>query len=192
MPEQTSVLIGILDRILAATDKDRICIGDLVQAIGSASFTPVLLIPALAVVSPLSGIPLFSAVMGMLIFLVSSKMLLRRGQLWLPGWILRRRIDSARVRSAFTRLRPVMAWLDAHTHARLTAFVHRPLVFVPQALCVLSGLTMPFLEFIPFSSSLVGGAVALLAFGMLARDGLFVVLGSSLYLVPVWLFFHIT
>lgn len=192
MSEQSTVLVGIVDRILAVADREQVGVDDLVQAVGRASFAPVLLIPAIAVASPLSGIPLFSAVMGMLIFLVSLQMLLRRDQLWLPAWLLRRKTNGARVRSVFARVRPVMTWLDAHTYARLTAFVHRPLVFVPQTLCVLSGLVMPFLEFVPFSSSVLGCAVALLAFGMLARDGLFVMLGLALYLAPVWLVFQIT
>nr|WP_256327092.1 exopolysaccharide biosynthesis protein [Roseicitreum antarcticum] len=181
-----------VNRILAATDKEQVSVEDLVQAIGHASFTPVLLIPAIAVASPLSGIPMFSALMGILIFLVSLQMLLRRDRLWLPKWLLNRKTSSARVRLVFERLRPAMTWLDAHTYARLTAFVHRPLIFIPQTLCVLSGLIMPFLEFVPFSSSLVGGAVALLAFGMFARDGLFVMLGLALYLGPVWLVLHVT
>ncbi len=192
MSEQSAVLVGIVDRIVEATHSEQVCVDDLVQAVGRASFPPVLLIPAIAVASPLSGIPLFSAMMGMLIFLVSLQMLLRRDQLWLPGWLLRRKTNSARVRLVFLRLRPAMAWLDAHTYARLTVFVHRPLIFIPQTFCVLSGLIMPFLEFVPFSASLVGGAVALLAFGMLARDGLFVLLGLALYLGPLWLVFHVT
>jgi len=190
--EKSAVLVGIVDRIVEATHCEQVCFDDLVQAVGRASFPPVLLIPAIAVVSPLSGIPLFSTVMGMLIFLVSLQMLLRRDQLWLPGWLLRRKTNSARVRLVFLRLRPAMAWLDAHTYARLTVFVHRPLIFIPQTFCVLSGLIMPFLEFVPFSASLVGGAVALLAFGMLARDGLFVMIGLALYLGPLWLVFHVT
>ncbi|WEF26043.1 exopolysaccharide biosynthesis protein [Paracoccus sp. S3-43] len=38
---------------------------------------------------------------------------------------------------------------------------------------------MPFLERVPFTSSLLGATVRLLAFGMLARDGLFTVLGLA-------------
>jgi hypothetical protein len=192
LSDRTGILAGIVDRIVAATQKEQVGIDDLVQAIGHASFTPVLLIPAIAVASPLSGIPMFSALMGMMIFLVSLQMLLRRDELWLPRWLLNRKTNSVRVRLVFERLRPAMAWLDAHTYSRLTAFVHRPLIFIPQVLCVLSGLLMPFLEFVPFSSSLVGGAVALLAFGMLARDGLFVMLGLALYLGPVWLVLYVT
>lgn len=192
MSTEKAILVGIVDRVIEAAEQEDVAVDDLVQAVGRAGFTPVLLVPAIAVVSPLSGIPLFSSFMGMLIFLVSAQMLLRREQLWLPSWILRRKTNSARVKSVFLRLRPFFAWLDAHTYSRLTAFVHRPLVFLPQSLCTVSGLMMPFLEFIPFSASLLGTAVALLAFGMLARDGLFVMIGITLYFGPVLLFFHIT
>lgn len=58
--------------------------------------------------------------------------------------------------------------------------------FYFQIVCVLFDLAVLFLEFVQFSSSLVGGAVALLACGMLAREKLFVMLGLSLYLGPVW------
>lgn len=172
MLEGRNSLVGLVDRIMSETKEDKVAMKDLVEAIGHASFTPLLLIPAVAVATPLSGIPLFSTSMGVLIFLVSIQMLLRRDHLWLPGWLLARQAKSARVRATFKRIRPVMAWLDTHTHERLLALVHRPLIFVPQLFCVITGLVMPFLEFVPFSSSLAGVAVALLAFGMLARDGL--------------------
>lgn len=192
MSEEKANLTAIVDRIIEATQKEHLYIDELVEAIGQASFTPVLLLPALAVVSPLSGIPLFSTVMGFVIFLVAFQMLLGRDQLWLPQWLLRHKTSSPRVRSVLQRLRPVLIWLDEHTYARLKAFVHRPLIFIPQLLCVLSGLMMPFSEFVPFSSSLIGGAVALLAFGMLARDGLFVILGLAVYVVPILLVFYVT
>ncbi len=192
MSEDKAILTAIVDRVVEATHKEQVDINDLVQAIGHVSFTPVLLLPAIAVATPLSGIPLFSTLMGVLIFLVAVQMLFRRDQLWLPKWLLRRKTNSARVRSVFQRLRPALAWLDNRTYARLTAFVHRPLIFIPQILCVLSGLLMPFLEFVPFSASLVGGAVALLAFGMLARDGLFVILGLTVYVSPILLVLYVT
>lgn len=192
MSEEKVTLAAIVDRVIEATYKEQVDINDLVQSIGHASFTPLLLFPAIAVATPLSGIPLFSSLMGVLIFLVAVQMLFRRDQLWLPQWLLRRKTNSSRVRSVFQRLRPALEWLDTHTYARLAAFVHRPLIFISQILCVLSGLMMPFLEFVPFSSSLIGSAVALLAFGMLARDGLFVIFGLTVYVSPILLVFYFT
>lgn len=191
MLEGQKSLTGLVDRIVDVTDEDKVGLDRLVEAVGHASFTPLLLIPAIAVATPLSGIPLFSTMMGILIFLVSVQMLFRREHLWFPQWLLRRKADSTRVKATFERIRPVMQWLDTHTHERLSFLVHRPLIFIPQILCVLTGLMMPFLEFVPFSSSLAGIAVALLAFGMLARDGLFIVFGFVPYAGLLWLVLRI-
>lgn len=187
MSEAQYSLNSLVDRIIDTTDAEKVSVDRLVDAVGHASFTPLLLIPAVAVATPLSGIPLFSSMMGVLIFLVAVQMLFRRDHLWFPQWLLRRNADSGRVRAAFERVRPVMKWLDSHTHERLSVLVYRPLVFVPQILCVLTGLFMPFLEFVPFSSSLAGIAVAVLALGMLARDGLYIVFGFIPYVGLAWL-----
>lgn len=192
MLEGRNSLAGLIDRIVHVSENEQVKVKDLVEAIGEASFTPLLLIPAVAVATPLSGIPLFSTSMGLLIFLVASQMLLRCDHLWLPLWLLQRHAKGSRTKVAFEKSRPVMVWLDKHTHERLGFLLHRPLIFLPQVLCVVTGMLMPFFEFIPFSSSLAGIAVALLAFGMLARDGLFIALGFIPYVGLRWLILGVT
>lgn len=183
-------LVGLLDNLSEATKAEKISLDDLVQSVGDASFAPLLLIPSIAVATPLSGIPLFSSLMGMLIFLVAIQMLFRRDHLWLPKWLLQREMETARIRSNIERLHPFLTWLDNQSRARLSVLSHRPLVFIPQAVCVVSGLALPALEFVPFSSSIVGVAVALLALGMLARDGLIIALGLVPYAGLAWLLYR--
>ena len=48
---------------------------------------------------------------------------------------------------------------------------------VTLALCVLIPLGWPFLEILPLVSSFGAGTVALLAFGLFTRDGVYVLLG---------------
>jgi len=182
MTTRSTKLIQILEELEQVGDDDTVTVGALVLAIGHVSFAPLLVIPAVALVTPLSGIPLFSSVMGIMIFLVSVQMLFRREHLWLPAWLLKLTASRARVQAAFRFIRPVAGWLDRRTHTRLTLLTHRPLVFIPQLLCVLSGLFLPLLEFVPFSSSLVGVAIALLGIGMMARDGAIVFLAVLPYL----------
>jgi hypothetical protein len=177
----------IIDRVLDAAQDDLTDIRTILRSFGRASFTPVLLLPAIAVATPLSGIPLFSSLMGVLIALVSAQMLARRRHLWLPDWILRREIRGEKLKAAFTRIRPVADWIDGHTAQRFRLLSHRPLIYVPQLICLASGLVMPFLEFVPFSSSVVGVGVAILALGMLARDGVVIVLGLLPYAGAAWL-----
>ncbi len=180
-PPPPATLPEIIDRVVEAAEADIVDLDTVLRSFGRASFTPILLLPAIAVATPLSGIPFFSALMGILIVLVSSQMLLRRRYLWLPQWILRREVAGDRIRAAFTRIRPIGVWIDQHTAQRFRAFVTQPFILVPQVLCLLSGLSMPVLEFVPFSSSILGVGVIFLALGMLTRDGVVVLLALLPY-----------
>jgi hypothetical protein len=44
-------------------------------------------------------------------------------------------------------------------------------------MCTILPIGWPFLEFVPFASSTGGATVALFAFGLFTRDGLYVLLG---------------
>ncbi|VDS08333.1 Exopolysaccharide synthesis, ExoD [Paracoccus haematequi] len=162
-----------------ASDGDTTTVGQIVESLGENSLTPNLIFVALAVVSPLSGIPLFSSICGITIALISTQMLVGRDHLWLPGFVMSRQIDSGRLDRALQALRRPAGWLDRITRPRLRLLVRGPVRKLTQALCMICGMTMPFLEVVPFTSTLLGAVVSLLAFGMLARDGLFTVLGLA-------------
>lgn len=175
-----ATIFGLMLRIEAvARTADRTRLRDVVDALGRDSFIPQLMIPALAVVSPLSGVPLFSSLCGITIALVSAQMLLQRDRIWLPRWMLDRQIDSGRLLAAAERMKRPAAWLDRITRRRLRVLVWPPMLWVAQAVCLACGLMMPFLELVPFTSSILGAVVSLLAFGMLARDGLFTLMGLA-------------
>ncbi|QBX33316.1 exopolysaccharide biosynthesis protein [Paracoccus liaowanqingii] len=170
-------ITAMTDRVREAASDETISVAQITAALGRDSLPPNLMIPALAVVSPLSGVPLFSSVCGLLIALISAQMLLGRDHVWLPGFLMRRKLGAARVRGALDWMRRPAGFLDRITAERLTVLVRRPMRWITQALCLCCGLLMPFLELIPFTSSMMGVVVSLLAFGMLARDGLFTALG---------------
>ena len=180
-------LPGLVDQVLDAAEADNVDLRTILDTVGQASFAAILLLPALAVATPLSGIPFFSSLMGILICLVSVQMLARRPVLWLPRWVLDRQIKGETLRRAFGRLRPAMQWLDRHTTRRWRIFAHRPLIFIPQLLCLISGSVMPLLEFVPFTSSVLGVGVAVLALGMLTRDGVVMTIALIPYGLGIWL-----
>lgn len=186
-PPQVTSLTEIIDEVIAVAGSDRVSLRDVIRAVGDASFAPILLLPALSVATPLSGIPLFSTLMGVVIFLISIQMLMRKEHLWLPRWMLRCTVKGAIVRRAFGYLYPVGNWVDAKTDRRFRVLVQRPLIFIPQMLCAISGAMMMLLEFIPFSSSIMGLAVALLALGMMTRDGIVLLVGFVPYGLVIWL-----
>lgn len=170
-------MLGVLNCAISSAERDDVCVGDMTTAFGPASFVPLLLLPALALVSPLSGIPFFSSLCGLTILLVALQMLAGRSSVWLPGWLKRRAIAGSRLRAGLDRLRPMAVWFDRHAHQRFCLLFRRPFWYLLPLACALLALLIPFLELVPFSSSLLGASVALISLGMLTRDGVWVFAG---------------
>lgn len=174
-------LTAIIERVMALSDAPKVSVRDLVTGFGEASFLPFLLVPALIVVSPLSGIPLLSTICGTIIALIALQMLLpRRTHLWLPEAVMRQRIGTARLASGLRRIERPARWIDSRAHQRLQILVRPPLSIMAQGVCFLCGAMMPFLELVPFSSSILASAVVLFGVGFLARDGLFTLAGMAI------------
>ncbi|RVT86782.1 exopolysaccharide biosynthesis protein [Rhodobacteraceae bacterium CCMM004] len=174
---------NVVERLDALTDAERLSLGDIVEAFGRTAFLPLLLVPALLVISPLSGIPFFSSICGLTIALIALQLVLRRQSLWLPGVLMRRTISGERVHAGAERLKGFADWLDRRARDRLSFLTYAPLSTVVQAACMACGLAMPFLEVVPFSSSILGTAVVMFVVALLAHDGLFVILGGTLMAV---------
>ncbi|MGV3693282.1 MAG: exopolysaccharide biosynthesis protein [Paracoccus marcusii] len=174
-----TVITDLVGRVRKGAEGDKVSVGQVAEALGQDSLPPNLMIPAFAVASPLSGVPLFSSICGLLIALVSAQMLIGRDHVWLPGFLMRRQVSGDRLRKALDWMEKPARFLDRVSHERLTPLVRRPMRWIVQGICLCCGLVMPLLEFIPFTSSLMGVVVSLLAFGLLARDGVFVLLGFA-------------
>jgi hypothetical protein len=185
---------SILRRLGDMSTADQVSVRDILEEFGQASFATALIVPALIVVSPLSGIFFLPTVMGLTMVLIAVQMLVGRRSLWLPGFLLRRSIAGARLARAALRLERPAAWFDRQTRERLTIFITWPVSIVPQVGCVVAGLMMPFLELVPLSSSILGGAITLFAVSFLSRDGLFVLLGlisvAVASMIPLFVFYR--
>jgi hypothetical protein len=169
--------VDLVENGWAALNGDYTSVGDVVDALGRANFAPLLILPSLALVSPLSGVPGFTTLCGLIIAAVSLQQMIHRSSLWLPRWIRSARLRTERVRVAYRWFRVPARWLDRVTRRRLHGLVTEPLVILPQLVCLLCGVVMPFLELIPFTSSALGAVITALAVGMFVGDGLLVLIG---------------
>jgi hypothetical protein len=172
-------------------DQHKVSIKDVLEVVGEASFVPAMLVPALVVVTPLSGIPALSSICGITIALIAAQYAAGRDHVWLPDWLLRRKVSGTRLCQSMVKISAFTKWLDRVTTARITIFFHRPLKWLLPLACFLFGAAMPFLELVPFSSSLLGLCVVLISVALLTRDGLLAMIGflpaaGAIY-VLVWL-----
>lgn len=167
----------IIDRVRALSDKPQVSLGVVIEEFGEASFVPALMVPALIVVSPLSGIFFLPTVLGLTIALIAAQLLVGRRHLWLPGFLVVRSLPGTRVGKVTGFLDRWGDWLDRHTRPRLGLLLRWPLGLMAPLGCVVSGLMMPFLELVPLSSSILGVAVVCFSVSILSRDGLFMLFG---------------
>ncbi len=174
----------VIRRASLAAKGEIVTIEALVHAMGTSSIAAVLLLPALLVVSPLSGVPGVSAAGGVTIALVAGQIAFGRDRVWLPGWLLRRGISAQKLRTALAGMRSPARRVDGLVHER-GPLPRAVLQRVLGALCMVIGLAMPVLEFLPFTSSIAAGMVSLMALAMLAGDGLLAAAGIGLAVLAV-------
>lgn len=175
--EAPDTLGEVIGQARGELDGDKAEVGKVIAAMGTASFAPVMLLPALLVLSPASGIPLLPSVCGITIALIGAQMLFGRKHLWLPGWLLRRKLSGPKTDKALATLEKPARWIDRHTGRRLPFLTRAPFDKLVILACILSGGVMPALELLPFTSSILGAAISVMMLGLLVRDGLLVLIG---------------
>ncbi len=181
---------ALLDQLAGAASGEAVSLRDILDAVGGTSFLPVLMVPALLVVSPLSGIPLFSSICGLTIAFVAAQMVLGRHHLWLPGFVTRKTFSGERARMAIARLGGLARWFDRNATGHGSWAMRKPIRKACEVACLACGLAMPFLEIVPFSSSVLGLSVLLFSVAMLARDALFMSMGALLMITALSLPFY--
>nr|WP_245216225.1 exopolysaccharide biosynthesis protein [Sagittula salina] len=173
--------------------EESVSVEEALERVGFRSFPAVILVPSVLVVSPLSGIPGMPTVSGMVILLITVQVLMGRKHLWLPGFIMRRSLSSARMNKALDWLQRPAAYMDRHSHDRLSLLVRgsaaRVAAYVATAVISTS---WPLLEILPFVTSFGAGAVAMIMYGLMVRDGAYALWGylqgAALYAIvlSIW------
>src|SRR6056297_1536364 len=113
-------LLELLDFIDEETGDGHISVGDIISLLGPRSLIPLLLLPCLAMVSPLSAVPGVPSVLSAIVGLVAVQLLIGQKRLWLPDVILRRSLHAERVLAMMLRR------VDPFLHKRLIRLTDRP------------------------------------------------------------------
>jgi len=181
---------GLEDLVDSLSEKagqsDPITIDDLFSAAGRRSFGPLLIVPGLIVVSPLSGIPGLPSTVAVIVLLVAIQILFRQDHVWLPKWILQRKVPSSRLQRAIRFLRPMARILDKVTRERLTGLTEGVAVYPIAVLCILVAFAMPPMELLPFASSLAGAALTCLGLALIAHDGVIALIAAGFCGAGFW------
>lgn len=184
----TGVLAHLRHAVQARPETDKITLRHLLVALEQNSFIVILLIFALLLVSPLSAIPGATTIFGLTIACILAQQLLGRQHAWLPGLLLNRSLSVQRTMKALQWLEKPAGWLERCLHPRLFWVIEPPVAIMLKAMVFTAALCAPLMEVIPASGTSVGAAITVFSAGLLARDGVFVLLGACLAaILPVTL-----
>ncbi|MCL7743846.1 exopolysaccharide biosynthesis protein [Guyparkeria hydrothermalis] len=174
----------LLQRIAeVASDREDVYLATIMEALGTRSFGPVVLLVGLVMVSPLSGIPGLPTTMAIGLLLISMQLMFGRESFWLPGWLMNRHLSSGRVQRTVRWLDRPARFIDWWLRPRFCVLASNGGAMLIAGICTVLALIMPVLELVPFSTTAVGIAVVAFGLALVALDGLFVLMGLAYLLI---------
>ena len=165
-------LSKLLQELANDTTRDRVAVGDLLQALGDRAIGALLFIFAFPNIFPVP--PGTSAILGApLVFLAAQLTFGMRP--WLPGLISRRSMTRTDFHCVVKRVAPWLERAEKLLRPRVSVLTLPPLEYAVGLICLLLAtvLVLP----IPFGNMLPALSISLLALGLLERDGYAVVTG---------------
>ena len=132
---------------------EAVSIGLIQRIAGRRAAGPMLLLPALLVVSPLSIIPGLPSLVGLNSVLIAGQVALGRETVWLPKWLTKRCISAKQAQKLLKFLRPVSKVTDNIIKPRARPLTGMAMRRAGAVVCVLVGATMPVMELVPFTST---------------------------------------
>ena len=171
-PRASDLLVAI-----ANAPGDRLALAELLDGLGDRTFGFVLLV--LAIINVMPQPPGGSTVFGLVLALIALQLLIGLGQPWVPGFVRRRSVARATFRAGIEKVvtplrrverlcKPRVSWLTIGLFERLAGFAI--VVFA-----VIIALPIPVIGNIP-----PGIAVAIIAIGLIERDGLALLAGVGI------------
>lgn len=189
MTRELTNLEQLLDRIgtVDADDTDRVSLGMILQAVGTRSFGPLLLLLGLLMFSPLSGIPTMPTTFGMLVLLTAIQMLFHKEHIWLPRFLLKRSVSKDKLDIVLTWLQSPARFIDRLSHPRLTFLIQGYSIRLIAVVCLLIAASVPLMELVPFLATGAGAVFAVLGLALVTKDGLIVLFGFVLTALGVFI-----
>lgn len=193
--ESTQPVTDVLDNMVENTDGEKVSLKDLLDALDSRSYGPLLLLVGVIATAPIiGGIPGMSILTGTLVIVLCGQMLFLRSHPWLPKKLLNFEFDREKLDNAVEKTKPWTKWAEKGVRKRLVVLAEGPALIGVAAVCILLGLTFYPLAVVPFAVFAPGIAICIFAVGITARDGLLVLLGyissavSAVVLYQMWPF----
>jgi len=188
---------------IGAGGGQKLYLGELVNAFGERGFGALMLFFGLLNVA-IGIIPGTTTILGAPLLLMGFQLVIRRDQLWLPRWALKRWIERDTYRSGVVKVLPRLKQMERLSRPRLSVMTSE----VSEVLIGIATFILAFILILPiWGGNLIPALIiSAFGFGLMQRDGLAVLIGwcaigliciaglvvwltwawVSPYLLPVW------
>lgn len=179
--------IELVERLAREADPDGLTLGEVRDRLDERAYGLLILILSIPCLVPaLYGVP---QVIGVPILILAGQLVLGKKEPWLPGAALRRRISGPWFARMADFARKRMGWIERLSKPRLLVFASGFGDRFAGFWMVVATITI----IMPLTNTVPSVALALMAGGLLQRDGLFVLAGaavaaawaSALVIIPV-------
>jgi hypothetical protein len=183
-PGRRLPLSAVLRQLAAEPGRERVSVQDLFAALGDRALAALLFIFAVPNIIP--SPPGLSTVLGVPLLFLSTQLLLGR-KAWLPVLVARRSMARADFEGLLSRVLPWLERAEKLLKPRFSGLALPPMEYLVGLVCLTLAviLVLP----IPLGNIPPAFAIALMALGILERDGVWVLAGLSvtfLSLTVVW------
>jgi hypothetical protein len=176
-PRASDVLLAI-----AGESAERLSFGELLTALGDRTFGFVLLI--LAIICCLPQPPGGTTIFGAVLLLIALQLLIGLSQPWVPGFVRRRSMARASFRTGIEKVAPTLRRIERVCQPRvswLTRGLFERLAGLAVAVfAVIIAMPIPVI-----GNVLPGIAVAIIAIGLIERDGVALLAGVGFGIVAL-------
>ena len=191
MTTEEAPLGSVLDDLEQSGGDEAASIGQVLDAFQHRSLGVLLTFFGLIAALPIIGdIPGVSILIGTLILIVVAESLFGRGTLWMPDFVRRREISRGKFDKGIRKARPWVEWVDRLLKPRLEALAagrtNRWIIILAAAILA---VTFYPLAFVPFGVTAPALGVLALGLGLMACDGLLVLVGYALAAVTGYVLF---
>lgn len=186
-------LTATLEAIRDDTEQgESISVKELMTALNSRGYGPLLIGPALITVLPTGAIPGVPAISALLIIFVSIQILFKKQQPWIPKRFKNTTFSRKKFVSGLEKVKPYTKKVDSFFYPRLQFLVRHEIQPFIALLCIFMSVCIIILGWIPFLAMLPASGILLLGLGLSAKDGLMVsismvLMGGSIFaLYSMW------
>ncbi len=173
---QMKTLLDTMDGMAKAAPEDGLTLREIMDRLDQSAFGALLIVLAMPVSIPfLYGIP---QIVSVPMIALAGQMVMGRAEPWLPEKLGARRMSKAGLTQIATGGRKWFGWVEKLARPRLQFLASKPAERIMGILLTIfcASIMLP----LPLTNTVPGIAVAIVGFGLLAKDGLVIIPGLLL------------